>query len=438
MTIPLRPPILSPLSPDGRLRDRYAAARALGAFCILDPMRRETYTLSDGTVAAMRNALGGALTLTGAGGGFVLDEADYPAIVLDKDDGDAALSTTTGGVASGGAHTIHVALSVSAAPPSDFGTLAMLGRQGSAGGGSVLGVRSGVGTKPWNGNFVAGALLETSGIVLTPPFTSIISFTYDGTEGRLYVDGINYRTGTYALSWGTGFGITAGSVAKPPPDARMYRATFAAQAWTKAQLDRVIREEVREMRHLMLTPILRTEGDSITAGTQLASPSTEAWPVVAAGLLGVTAQNAGVSGETANNNTGMTAATALLQPRARKSVCTIAWGRNDIDGGRSAAQVIADLTTCIANARAAGYDGVAIATIIPAVSVGHASNVVAAEVNTWIRESSGCIVLDFAALPHAANPQDATYYQGDNKHPTATLAAEMGEAAADALEALFG
>ncbi len=414
--------------------DVLAAYRATSPLFVMDAAKASAFDLTAGTISTARNALGGSATLTGSG--FTIDSSDgYAALVLSNANATQALSTTSAGPSSGAAHAIHMVAKI-VSVPNDLGTLALIGRQNAAA--SVLGFRDT--GKSWWGSFSIGLQAESS--VLAVPGLYTLGLTYSGGQiATLWIDGIaDIATSAVADTWSQGFGHTTGSLSFKPPNARIRRSSFWSTSLTKADMNALVRADVISFPDLAQPSVLRTQGDSITAGFGL-NPG-EDWPTVAITAINAgryeaaTLQNVGVSGSKAFENTAMTSAIALYMPRAKSSVCSIAWMSNDIYiSARSSAQVIADLQTCIANARAGGHLPV-IATGLCRGAIGATGDATRIAVNTWVRNSSGCHVLDFDSLPHAADPESVVYYQ-DTTHPTATLAAEMGALAATVIGPLL-
>lgn len=413
-------------------RDPYTAYRDAAALYLLDAARTLTFTLggAGGSISEARDALGGSIVL--AGGGLLLSGGT---VQLSSSTPTADLVTTSAGPAGGAAHTIHALLDV-ASIPSDFGAIAMVGRRNTHA--SPIGTRNAAnGYKGWWGNFEPGVGLKLQTVAgLTVPGKVAITVTYDAGVFKAYIDGVFDSSTTSAITWSQGLAIGTLHNTVPGPNASLARAAFFSAALTKAQINALIASDVRALSAYRTAPFLRTDGDSITRGYGLSSPTTESWPAIATALIDadrvtpIVLSNGGV--DSSYVDASLVAGTAAYRPRSERAVCTIGWGSNNIFiASQSASTVIGALTSAVASARAAGYQPVGV-TILPRGSIGAPGSTVAETVNAWWRSTSGCPVIDAAALPHAADPTSAVYYQ-DTTHPTAALAAEIGALAATVL-----
>lgn len=200
-------------------------------------------------------------------------------------------------------------------------------------------------------------------------------------------------------------------------------------------------------------------GDSLTAGsgasststTTPVSPSATSYPSVLQSLINAASKkldtvNWGLGSRTLNEfvtvqagctTSYLNACAAMLSPGRRaagkKEVVSLWMGTNDINGGRSAAQLEGDITTAVAAIKAAGGK-VSICTIIPRTGwYGSATETTRLAVNTWIRANSvgADLVIDLALVNNSgtfflADPSggsdtittNATYYNADGTHQT--------------------
>jgi lysophospholipase L1-like esterase len=123
--------------------------------------------------------------------------------------------------------------------------------------------------------------------------------------------------------------------------------------------------------------VLAFDGDSITAGYGLASPSTEGWPALVVAMLeadglSFTAGNVAISGQTTEDmNTTHTDLDALVNPFAwwgysggARNVLVSFSGTNDLFFGASAATTIARIETRIAQAFAAGFNRIVLGSML--------------------------------------------------------------------------
>lgn len=421
------------------LRRPYRAYQDAAALYLLDGARGSTFTLGGpgGSISAAADALGGSISLVGSG-----LQLSSGSVILSSATPTAELLTTTAGPSSGATHSTHIVVDI-ASVINDVGALGMVGQRNSAA--VPIGIRNAAnGSKLWTGHFGVG--IRHNSVAAIPTGRSILTLTYTaGGVVSVYIDGVFDSSTTFAFTWPQGLAVGTLSNSFPSPNAALARIAFFGAALSKSQIDRIIAADVGALPAYRTPSVLRAHGDSITAGWGLAgysgsTPSPLAWPAIAAGLINagryepVTLQNAGVSGSFVDAS--MASAAAAHRPRARSSVCLIAWGSNDIHiAGHSAATVIANLTAAIAAARAAGFTPVLV-TILPRGTVGGAANARADTVNAWMKSSSNCAVIDPASLPRAVDPANPTNYQ-DGTHPTAVLAADMGALAAPILAPLL-
>jgi hypothetical protein len=112
-------------------------------------------------------------------------------------------------------------------------------------------------------------------------------------------------------------------------------------------------------------------------------------------------------------------------------VDVIETGTNDINGGRTAAQIIADLTTIIKARQAAGTPNIGVLTIPPRTGYSAGQLRIRNQVNKWIRDycaaNVGMRCLDVAAaITDPATGVWVTNYSADNVHPAPLGAWAMG------------
>ncbi len=106
-------------------------------------------------------------------------------------------------------------------------------------------------------------------------------------------------------------------------------------------------------------------------------------------------------------------------------------GQSDLLAGLTAAQILAAMEDYHADARAVGATRTLTCTV-PSMTAAPWNYTAAMEterlaLNPLILASTVfTTVADIAALPHAADPADTTYFS-DGLHPTAVLAAEMAD-----------
>lgn len=185
-------------------------------------------------------------------------------------------------------------------------------------------------------------------------------------------------------------------------------------------------------------------GDSITEGLRSTSNTNRRWPdVLARRLLDAgpssprSVINLGISGNRVGSGGGSTNPSALsrfdravvAQTGARYVIVLL--GINDISGGATADDVIANLRQVIVRARSAGLK-VFGGTVTPFGNQNDLRESYRVAVNAWIRSSrewDGVVDFD-AALRDPANPRrmQAQYDSGDSLHPSDAGYEAMGNA----------
>lgn len=174
-------------------------------------------------------------------------------------------------------------------------------------------------------------------------------------------------------------------------------------------------------------------GDSRTFGTQSTNTDNYSWPSQYARLHGLPPKlyQDGSPGDTIQSNTAQTKQIARLNNNSgyTNRVCWMAYGINDVSGGRTDVQVEADLASAITNVRA-GSSGckVIIPTIPSKGGLSGTQQTYLANINTWIKNTAACdAVVDWAAaLP---DPTNTTYFDADQLHMTNAGYAVMASAA---------
>jgi lysophospholipase L1-like esterase len=177
------------------------------------------------------------------------------------------------------------------------------------------------------------------------------------------------------------------------------------------------------------------EGDSLTDNNANSNKNDSSWPFQLASTTGLTVPkwfNNAVGGDQLQ---GMLTQTLLLDEVAANShyanrIVFLWAGINDIGtGGRSAAQITADLDTWIADYQAAGAV-VYVCTMTPYTALSGAQNTIRLAVNTHIRSTATPDgVLDLVADSRLATASDTTYFLGDQLHLTAAGNAVVAELA---------
>lgn len=197
-------------------------------------------------------------------------------------------------------------------------------------------------------------------------------------------------------------------------------------------------------------PLLTVSGDSIAAGSAgiFGVPVAQRWSSVAQQLLNATQPvnviNAAISGDTIVHQRDVTYPTVLApfyDAGRAKAIAALAAGTNDIaNAGRTGPVVLADQYAFADAVLAAGVKP-AVCTILPRNPGGGFDvanfNTQSGYYNTHLRAEAagrGYLLIDFAAIPQAADPTNLTYYS-DGIHPTVALQTLMASVAATALQA---
>lgn len=141
----------------------------------------------------------------------------------------------------------------------------------------------------------------------------------------------------------------------------------------------------------------------------------------------------------ATRATTVTTRTDPRIPIVNRSVMLDVGGPTDIINGNSAATVLAAAESYADGRRAAGVDYVIGYTVTPGTIptwYSSAQDAVRLSYNASLKSSSHFdAVVDMAALAHAADPANTTYFS-DGLHPTAALATEIATLTRTAMAAL--
>ena len=196
-------------------------------------------------------------------------------------------------------------------------------------------------------------------------------------------------------------------------------------------------------------PFIGVNGDSIAACSAgvFGVPLTQRWSSVMQKTLGgtqpVNVVNAAISGDNIRNQRDVVFPDVLApfySATRTKNALILAAGTNDIaTSGRTGSVVLADQYQAAATAAALGFKPF-LCTILPR-NPGSGFDVTnfntqSGYVNTHTRAEApgmGYGVIDFAAIPQAADPTNTTYFS-DGIHPTVALQALMAATAATAVQ----
>lgn len=203
-----------------------------------------------------------------------------------------------------------------------------------------------------------------------------------------------------------------------------------------------------------LAGVIAFDGDSLVSG-QGVNPWQRWTDVATASLLaqgltladafnkGIPAQTVATMIVTAPTNIDPLLRTAQgvlvprLFPAGFGNICSADGGINDIVlGGVNAATMIARLKTYWNARQAAGWRCVPTTITPDGAAPGSQATIDAVNVDMRanLSQYGGAVALsDFAAVPQAQNPADATFYQPDQLHYTAALDAILGPVAAAAI-----
>ena len=192
-------------------------------------------------------------------------------------------------------------------------------------------------------------------------------------------------------------------------------------------------------------------GDSITDPTNVESRLAPVqWPthIEAPGVLGrIFARSASTllasgvpNGPTVAAQVALAAEAAILPPRAARTaerLAVVFAGTNEISAdlstGLGSAEAVAALRTLVTGLRAAGYDRVAVATMLPRTTGAARPGMTQAEIDAWRDAYNGAlragatgadVVWDVGGAPAMADPTDRALY-ADGIHPTVAGAARI-------------
>lgn len=257
--------------------------------------------------------------------------------------------------------------------------------------------------------------------------------TWDGSTRRVGFNGHYIEeaaTGTFnpATALRIGTGPTPGGFGYDDPFADVVVCnaahTVAESKFTVAQI----------LQTIGISSMLVIEGDSFMTG-EGSQPLTKYETCLGAKIqmaLGDFApSNYGVSGQTVadmNTNRAVTAETCRL-PLAKRNVCFLMGGTNDIEDGDSASTIYGRLTTYATAMRAAGIK-VVVGTIMDRTwdNNGAAKDAVRLTINSWIRSQgtdSFDGVVDFETNANLRDSTNTTYFMNDAIHPNAGGIATM-------------
>jgi hypothetical protein len=190
------------------------------------------------------------------------------------------------------------------------------------------------------------------------------------------------------------------------------------------------------------TPKILCDGQSFAYAPNI----TDAYPTVLAGLLPGHRVERVATGATTYAQRAATAAGRVDHRVPIADVCILVdcGGQSDIiaagsgGGDLTAAQAMTAMESYWTARRTAGVDYIVACTVPPMTAAWLDSDgqTQRSNLNPLILASSGPdVVADIAALSHAADPANTTYFY-DGLHPTATLAAEFAATIAAAIGAL--
>lgn len=174
---------------------------------------------------------------------------------------------------------------------------------------------------------------------------------------------------------------------------------------------------------LTFKKMLVCDGDSWMAGYSTYTPC----PTQLATLLGSGWElyNGGAGGETLANMESNAATTVdRYWASQNTSVLLTIGGINDIANGDSLATVQSRWITYMTNRRAAGHTHIVAQTLLTVnnVIVNAAEEIVRAAFNTWLKGAAAAAyydhLFDAEAVTELADPNNATYRDGDHVHPT--------------------
>lgn len=188
-----------------------------------------------------------------------------------------------------------------------------------------------------------------------------------------------------------------------------------------------------------------TTGDSRTFGADTTYPLLYSYPAQMA--RSYTTQpyyaNTGVSGTTAQGETSGALTTQQFgYVSGMGLIASYGFGVNDIIGGRSSAQIIADISTWISNVRAAYPAAILVGnTIFTFTGASGGQETIRAAVNTWITTTAPPVgfnyATDLAGDVRLQDPTNATYFFQGAPSPGLHLSDAGNAAAAQDEKAVF-
>lgn len=274
--------------------------------------------------------------------------------------------------------------------------------------------------------------------------TAVIAAVNRPGEVRLQLSG-EVKTGLAASAGGTAAGGWVGqwNSGNFRLRAHLSELLLFGRALSDAEIGQVV--DHLAAKHGALRPsedrYLAFEGDSITQGVGASNADEFGYPAQLVRRLSRQPKwiNLGAGGDTIQN---MVATVGVLTGQLGRNLhyarrlCVLLAGTNDINGGRTEAQVIGDIDAWIAAVRAADVGAVLVGcTILPRVDFDAGEEPIRQAVNAHIRTAAAFnFVVDLAAEARLANPADGAIY-GDGIHPTDAGYAILAELVHGALAA---
>lgn len=424
---------------------------------VYDPGR---LTAGDGTaIASLAGTYATGPTMAAGGVSPTLDRTNAidgrPVMDLVATGSGAAIDAATGGVT--GALPFSMVVFSKINVPGALGSIVRMGEEVAAfpaGGSAVVG-----GCSPGAPSvFWAGGSADSGGTYgLHDTDFHIHAYTYSGTRRKVYMDGEQQRDDSLALNitsarfgfgpWSTNTGYNGSG--------KIAWSAFGTQEWSREKLNELMVWLMQLYPSLRRRPRVIVDGTSIEAGWSatagnswpvklnplLDPPPTQAGAVL---LVGTDLVNLGVAGQNTdamNSDRQLTVDWRKTPFRSKNIVVQGAGWTNCLHlAGASSATAITRATTYRNAVIAAGHDAF-LCTGLPRNDQGGGQAVWdtgMAACNAWARANCPASrLLDFAAIPEAANPANATYYQ-DGIHPTHALNQILAEYAADKINAAMG
>lgn len=262
--------------------------------------------------------------------------------------------------------------------------------------------------------------------------------TYDGTNIKLYIDGVQCEQKAHTIASQTMHRFMLGCFEGNNSDATNYfPGTVGMLAlYTDAHTSAQVRQNTTAMRGDMAcraiqmpvpTKFIGVEGDSLPAGLGIAQAERWSWLLLQSITPTIQQWNDAVGGSTVATCTSRAAVfNQVIDAGVALNLLIIELGANDMSGSDTAAQFVANLKAyCIAQ-KAAGWNKIA---IVPVLNRGDivgfdakrntANSLIAGDPDFTNGVAADAFITLSATIMAAAAVNDPALFQADKVHPTA-------------------